>query len=35
MAEVVAVDLEARTVVLSDGELPYDYLILATGVRHV
>ena len=34
MAEVVAVDLEARTVVLSDGELPYDYLILATGVRH-
>jgi NADH:ubiquinone reductase (H+-translocating) len=34
MAEVVAVDLEARTVVLSDGELPYDYLILAPGVRH-
>lgn len=34
MAEVVAVDLEGRRVVLSDGELPYDYLILATGVRH-
>jgi NADH dehydrogenase len=34
MAEVIAVDLENRRVVLSDGELPYDYLILATGVRH-
>jgi NADH dehydrogenase len=34
MAEVAAVDLNGRRVVLSDGELPYDYLILATGVRH-
>jgi NADH dehydrogenase len=34
MAEVVAVDLGARKVVLADGELSYDYLILATGVRH-
>jgi NADH dehydrogenase len=34
MAEVAAADLEGRRVVLSDGELPYDYLILATGVRH-
>ncbi len=34
MAEVVAVDLKGRRVVLADGELAYDYLILATGVRH-
>jgi NADH dehydrogenase len=34
MAEVTAVDLTGRKVVLSDGELAYDFLILATGVRH-
>lgn len=34
MAEVTAVDLTGRRVVLSDGELAYDFLILATGVRH-
>jgi len=34
MAEVVRVDLAGRKVVLADGELPYDYLILATGARH-
>jgi NADH dehydrogenase len=34
MAEVVRVDLAARRVVLSDGELSYDFLILATGARH-
>jgi len=34
MAEVVKVDLAGRRVVLFDGDLPYDYLILATGVTH-
>ncbi len=34
MAEVVAVDLAARKVLLRDGELSYDHLILAAGVRH-
>ncbi|HVN33407.1 MAG TPA: NAD(P)/FAD-dependent oxidoreductase [Thermoanaerobaculaceae bacterium] len=34
MAEVVRVDLAGRRVVLSDGELAYDYLILAAGARH-
>jgi NADH dehydrogenase len=34
LAEVVAIDLASRRVVLSDGELAYDYLILTTGVRH-
>jgi NADH dehydrogenase len=34
MAEVVAVDLSVRKVVLADAELFYDYLILAAGVRH-
>jgi NADH dehydrogenase len=34
LAEAVGVDLAARRVKLRDGEIPYDYLILAPGVRH-
>jgi NADH dehydrogenase len=34
LAEAVAIDVPAREVVLKDGRLGYDYLILATGARH-
>jgi NADH dehydrogenase len=34
MADVVSVDVSRRVAVLSDGEMPYDYLILATGATH-
>jgi NADH dehydrogenase len=34
LAEAVAVDVEAKTLVLADGTLPYDYLVLATGATH-
>jgi NADH dehydrogenase len=34
MGEVVAVDPVHRRVILLDGELPYDTLILAAGARH-
>jgi NADH dehydrogenase len=34
MAEVVSVDAGRRIVVLADGELDYDFLILATGATH-
>ena len=34
LAEATAVDVASRTVRLADGELPYDYLIVATGARH-
>jgi NADH:quinone reductase (non-electrogenic) len=34
LAEVVSVDRTAREVVLSDGRLGFDYLVLANGVRH-
>ena len=34
MGQVVDVDTERRVVTLRDGELSYDYLILATGVTH-
>jgi len=34
MAEVVSVDTSRRTVVLADGEIAYDYLVLATGATH-
>lgn len=34
MAEGVAIDVESRKVILRDGEVPYDYLILATGASH-
>jgi NADH dehydrogenase len=34
LAEAVGVDVASRKVKLRDGELSYDYLILAPGVRH-
>jgi NADH dehydrogenase len=34
LADAVAVDAATREVVLADGRLPYDFLILATGARH-
>ncbi len=34
MAEVTGFDVSRRRVLLADGELPYDTLILATGARH-
>src|SRR5213592_4762208 len=34
LADAVAVDPAARAVVLADGRLPYDFLIVATGARH-
>ncbi|MDQ3413470.1 MAG: NAD(P)/FAD-dependent oxidoreductase, partial [Verrucomicrobiota bacterium] len=34
LAEVQAVDVEARVVRTTDREIPYDYLIVATGSRH-
>src|SRR5262245_47406556 len=34
LGEVSGIDLAARRVTLEDGELSYDYLIVATGARH-
>ena len=34
LAEVAAIDAARRTVLLTDGALPYDYLVLAPGARH-
>jgi NADH dehydrogenase len=34
LGEVVSVDADARKVKMSDAEISYDYLILATGARH-
>ena len=34
LAEATAIDVAAQRVVLSDGELPYDFVILATGASH-
>src|SRR5438445_2516827 len=34
MGEVVSVDVGRRTLVLSDSEMGYDYLVLATGATH-
>lgn len=34
LAELRRVDVARRTVVLTDGEMSYDYLILATGATH-
>jgi len=34
LAEVQSIDLNAKKVKMVDGELDYDYLILATGARH-
>ncbi len=34
MAEVVDVDVERRQVILAEGELPYDTLVVAAGAKH-
>jgi NADH dehydrogenase len=34
LGEVVDLDIEGRRVILSDGEVPYDTLVLAAGARH-
>ncbi len=34
LAEATAIDLPARRVVLADGEVAYDFLIVATGATH-
>ncbi|MBA3297006.1 MAG: NAD(P)/FAD-dependent oxidoreductase, partial [Acidobacteria bacterium] len=34
LADATAVDLQRRAVVLADGEVQYDYLIIATGATH-
>ncbi len=34
LEEATRIDVEARKVVLKEGEIGYDYLILATGARH-
>ncbi|MGE3820428.1 MAG: NAD(P)/FAD-dependent oxidoreductase [Isosphaeraceae bacterium] len=34
LAEATAVDLPGRRVLLDEGSIPYDYLILATGATH-
>lgn len=34
LAEVKAVDASAKRVKMTDGEVPYDYLIVATGATH-
>ena len=34
LAEATGVDVARRRLLLADGELPYDVLVLATGVRH-
>jgi NADH dehydrogenase len=34
LAEAVAVDVQAKKLVLTDGELAYNYLVLATGATH-
>ncbi len=34
MAEVISIDVQSHKVMLRDRDVDYDYLILATGVRH-
>ena len=34
LANAVAVDREKRELVLADGRIPFDYLVIATGARH-
>jgi NADH dehydrogenase len=34
LAEATAIDVQGKRVVLADGEVPYDYLIVATGATH-
>ncbi|HTV60046.1 MAG TPA: NAD(P)/FAD-dependent oxidoreductase [Verrucomicrobiae bacterium] len=34
LAEATHIDVEARNVILSDGQIPYDTLVIATGASH-
>src|SRR5437016_3591636 len=34
LAEVQSIDVNAKKILLADGQLDYDYLIVATGARH-
>ena len=34
LAEAVGIDTDAKKLLLADGELPYDYLVVATGATH-
>src|SRR5690242_3206866 len=34
MSEVTGIDLQRQLVLTSDHEVPYDYLVIATGARH-
>jgi NADH dehydrogenase len=34
LARATGIDLRSRKIILSDGEVPYDYLIVATGATH-
>ncbi|MGK2856375.1 MAG: NAD(P)/FAD-dependent oxidoreductase [Thermoanaerobaculia bacterium] len=34
LGDVVAIDRQRRVVAMTDGELPYDYLVVATGATH-
>jgi NADH dehydrogenase len=34
LAEATSIDVAGKKVILSDGELPYDYLVVATGATH-
>src|SRR3954468_5850615 len=34
LAEVTSIDLPNQRVLLTDGDMPFDYLILATGASH-
>lgn len=34
MAKVIGVDLEGKRVLVEDGRVPYDYLVLATGIQY-
>src|SRR5215470_4148674 len=34
LGEATAVDVAGRRVILADGDLPYDFLIVATGATH-
>jgi NADH dehydrogenase len=34
LAEATAIDVEGKRVVLADGEIPYDHLVVATGATH-
>jgi NADH:quinone reductase (non-electrogenic) len=34
LAEAVSVDVATKKLILADGELPYDHLVLATGATH-